>query len=394
MHIPIFFPQPTTTPPPQDSSSADSTYIRRFHAALPNTTTITTNKPTPLTPLPQLAQHLGLKAVFLKDESQRFGLPSFKILGASWGCFRAVCVALDVDYRTTSAGQLQTLIRESNKKQKIGVYTATEGNHGRAVAYMARLLGVEAHVFVPGYMHAHTKACIQEDGAEIHIVRGDYDLAVGHAAAAASASTMTNETRILVQDTAWQGYEQIPGWIVDGYSTLMAEIDEQLQQYSVKSPSIIVTPVGVGSLASAVARHCKSHDQTTKVVAVEPETGACLYKSLAAGESVTVTTAPSIMNGSCCGTLSSLAWDVLRHTVDASVAVSDYASHQAVRYLQTQGISAGPCGGSTLAALRCLAETKQDTIALDKDAVVILLSTEGARPYPEPVDASLTSTQH
>lgn len=270
------------------------------------------------------------------------------------------------------------------------MYTATEGNHGRAVAYMARLLGVAAHVFVPRYMHEHTKACIRDDGAEIYIVQGDYDLAVGHAAAAAAASS-EGETRILVQDTAWHGYEMIPGWIVDGYSTLMAEIDEQLGS---ERASVVVTPVGVGSLASAVARYCKNRadGKQTKVVAVEPESGACLYKSLEAGESVTVTTGSSIMNGSCCGTLSTTAWEVLRDAVDASVVVSDYASHQAVRYLQEQGISAGPCGGSTLAALRCLVEAKQDAIVLDENAVVVLLSTEGARPYPEPTDDSFTST--
>lgn len=304
-----------------------------------------------------------------------------------------MCAALAVDYRQTSLKELQTLIKNNGKKEKIEVYTATEGNHGRAVAYMARLLGVKAHVFVPGYMHAYTKSCIEGDGAEIHVVKGDYDVAVSQAAAATTATTATkskNETAILVQDTAWHGYEQIPGWIVDGYSTLMLEIDEQLQQqYNIPTPTVVVTPVGVGSLASAVVRHYVP--KKTKVVAAEPDSGACLYESLVAGESVTVTTGSSIMNGSCCGTLSTTAWDILRDTVDASVVVSEYASHQAVQYLHDQKISAGPCGGSTLAALRCLAETKQDTIALDKDAVVVLLSTEGARPYPEPAD-TLTST--
>lgn len=292
---------------------------------------------------------------------------------------------MGVDYRDTSLEQLHSLVNQNRGKGKIEVYTATEGNHGRAVAYMARLLGVAAHVFVPGYMHAYTKSCIEADGAEVHAVNGDYDAAVSQAAAASSK----NERAILAQDTAWLGYEEIPGWIVDGYSTLMLEIDEQLQEYNIAKPTVVVTPVGVGSLASAVARHYSP--EKTKIVAVEPDSGACLYESLVANESVTVSTRASIMNGSCCGTLSTTAWEILRETVDASVVVSEYASHQAVQHLHDQNISAGPCGGSTLAALWCLAETKQDTIALDKDSVVVLLSTEGTRPYPEPADTLMST---
>ncbi|KAH8694245.1 putative diaminopropionate ammonia-lyase [Talaromyces proteolyticus] len=351
--------------------------IRSFHTSLPG------YAQTPLVALPDLAQQLGVKAVYVKDESKRCGLRSFKILGASWGCFRAVCAHLKIEPASTNITDLREYVRDQNEQVQIYLYTATEGNHGRAVGYMAALIGVQAHVFVPEGMNAHTRKLIENDGAQLHVVQGDYDIAVGQAAAAAAT-----HGGLLVQDTAWDGYEEIPSWIVDGYSTLMEEIDEQLGKEGLH-PSVVITPVGVGSLASAVAKHCKwrrhSHVQ---VVAVEPDTGACFYKSLLAGRSVTVKTTSSIMNGSCCGTLSSTAWDILRQSVDASVTVSDYESHRAVQYLESHAISAGPCGGSTLAALRHLVETQQDRVELNKDAVIVILSTEGSRPYPKPFDTS------
>lgn len=344
-----------------------------FHRSLPN------YAPTPLISLPGLAAGLGVRAVLVKDESNRFGLPSFKILGASWGVFQAVTSRLGLP-QTVSLEELS----RSTKTARIALFTATDGNHGRAVAFMAKVLALEAHIFVPKSVDENYRSQISAEGAHVHVVNGDYDRAVQEAAQAANAA----EGGLLVQDTAFPGYEKIPAWIVEGYSTMLNEVDAQLADLGLQC-TVMVTPVGVGSLAQAVAQHCKSRPRPISVVAAEPDTAACLYQSLKAGKSVSIKTSTTIMDGMCCGTLSVTAWDHLRKLVDASITVSCYESHCAVQHLASQSVAAGPCGGATLAALRRLASTQQTTVPLNKDAVVVLLSTEGPRSYPVPADVSI-----
>lgn len=173
-------------------------------------------------------------------------------------------------------------------------------------------------------------------------------------------------------------------WIVDGYSTLLNEIDEQLGQ----PPDLIVTPIGVGSLGQAVVSHSKSRSTVTKVLAVEPDTAACLLESLKAGKPTKVLTGNTIMAGMNCATVSILAWPILYAGVDASTTVSDSEAHDAVEYLKTVGMSAGPCGAATLAGLRHVARTDPSAMGLHEEAVVVLICTEGAREYAVPREAS------
>ena len=208
--------------------------------------------PTPLVALPELARELGVGEVLVKDESSRLGLPAFKILGASWAC-------------------QQVIARQPGAM----FVAATDGNHGRAVARMAGHFGVAATVFVPRVMLPRTAALIADEGAEVIWVHGDYDEAVRRAADFAGA----DDGRALVQDTAWPGYEQVPAWIVEGYQTMLAEVDSQLGV----APDLVVVPVGVGSLAEAVVRHYRGPDgPRSRVLAVEPDTAACLLASLTA----------------------------------------------------------------------------------------------------------------
>lgn len=199
--------------------------VRGFHSSLPG------YAPTSLIELPWLAVELGVGRVFVKDESSRLGLPAFKVLGASWAVHRALAERVD----------------------PVTLVTATDGNHGRAVAHMARLLGRRARVFIPWGVHPRAVADIAAEQAEVVQVEGSYDEAVRRAAEAAVALDT-----VLVQDTAWPGYEQIPGWIVEGYSTLCAEIDEQLMAAGAGMPDLVAIPVGVGSLAQAVVTHYRS----------------------------------------------------------------------------------------------------------------------------------------
>ncbi|CAG8947858.1 unnamed protein product [Penicillium salamii] len=343
--------------------------LTQFHRSFPN------YAPTPLVQLPELAKDLGVHSVFVKDESNRFGLPSFKVLGASWGCFRAIAAQLGLD-ATVSLDELSKQARNAS----IVLTTASMGNHGRAVAFMARLFGVEARIFVPRSLDEGTRNLIAGEGAKIVVVQGDYDQAVQ-----AALEESRGQNVLLIQDTAFEGYEDVPAWIVDGYSSMMTEVQEELARLGLSS-SMVITPVGVGSLAHAVVKHCKSHDTPMSVVAVEPDTAACLASSLKAGKSVTVQGSETIMNGMDCGTVSLSAWPDLHRSVDACVTVSSYESHCAVQYLQANAVNAGPCGGASLAALRHLATS--NTSLLSKDSVIVLLSTEGARQYTTPKDVS------
>ncbi|KAK2743466.1 hypothetical protein FQN55_007237 [Onygenales sp. PD_40] len=352
----------------QSLGNAPSDAVLKFHQNLPH------YHQTPLISLDALTKELGIKAVYIKDESHRLHLSSFKILGASWGTFRAIAAKTGLPVDTT----LDTL-SDAAIKQSITLYAATDGNHGRAVAYMAKLLRIKAEIFVPGSLDDAARARISSEGANVTAVYDSYDAAVE----AASVAAASEPSGLLIQDTAFEGYEEIPAWITEGYATMVREIDLQLEEKNIEA-TMVITPVGVGSLAQAVVSHYKSAGRQTPVVSVEPDTAACLYKNLRSGKCLPLKTFHTIMNGLDCGTVSSTAWPILRAGVDASVTISDFESHQAVQYLASQGVNSGPCGAASVAALRRIAQKKP----LDPDTVVVLLSTEGPRPYPEPHDVS------
>jgi diaminopropionate ammonia-lyase len=333
--------------------------VQAFHAGLPG------YAPTPLTECPGLAAELGIGRVFVKDEAARMELAAFKVLGASWAVH-------------------QVLIRRPAGTEVLLV-TASDGNHGRAVAWMARLLGHRARVFVPSGVHPVAVAAITAEGAQVTEVTGSYDDAVRLAAEAAREPAAA-----LVQDTAWPGYEQVPGWIVEGYSTLFAEIDAQLPDAGAE-PGLVAIPVGVGSLAQAAVTHYRSRSDrpAPALLAVEPDTAACVLASLIRGERVSVPTGTTVMAGLNCGTPSLLAWPWLRDGLDAAVAVTDANSVAAARALADCGIAAGPCGGASLAGARAAltgegAEARRAALAVEPGTTVVLLSTEGAAANPVP----------
>ncbi|MGW3103822.1 pyridoxal-phosphate dependent enzyme [Streptomyces sp. NPDC001100] len=338
----------TCAPPPAE--------VRDFHAGLPG------YAPTALTELPSMSAELGVDRVFVKDESARLGLPAFKALGASWAIHRVLARRTD--------------------GRPVRLVTATDGNHGRAVARMARLFGQQAQVFVPRGVHPAAVTAIEDEGADVVLVPGSYDEAVRRAAEAAGGPDS-----VLVQDTGWPGYERIPGWIVEGYSTLFAEIDEQL---GAGAPDLVVVPAGVGSLAQAAVTHYRSRRDgaaATALLSVEPVTAACVLASLGRGEPAGVPTGTTTMAGLNCGTVSSLAWPLLRDGLDAAVAVTDADSAGAVRDLAAAGVFAGPCGAASLAGARAAltgagAAGRRRALAVGSDSTVVLLSTEGTAANP------------
>jgi diaminopropionate ammonia-lyase len=322
--------------------------------------------PSPLVELPRVAASLGVGRVLAKDETSRFGLPAFKVLGASWAVRRALDAGL------------------GGGRSPITFATASDGNHGRAVARTARLLGNRARVFVPDGVSTAAVSAIEAEGAPVTAVAGSYDLAVAAAAAFAEA-----EGAVLLQDTAWPGYEQVPAWIVEGYSTLFAEADEQLAAVGVTAPDLVVVPTGVGSLLQAAVTHHRSRPEPsrTAVMSVEPTVAACVLASVRAGRAVNVPTRVTTMAGLNCGTVSSLAWPVVRAGLDAAVAVDDAEAAAAAAVLRAAGVDAGPCGSAALAGAEAAltgdgAEARRAALRIGRDATVLLVVTEGSAANP------------
>jgi len=297
---------------------------------------------------PGLAEAMGVGRVVLKVETERFGLPAFKILGASWAA-EQLLAARDLDGVT--------------------LVTATDGNHGRGVARVARMRGLAAHILVPaGTAQARIDA-IASEGAHVEVVDGSYDEAVERAAA------MADETHIVLSDTSWPGYEDVPRWVVEGYETIFSEADEQLDGVM---PDAAFIPIGVGSLAVAAANHWPG--ERPRLVGLEPETAACAFESIRAGEPVTVPGPhESIMAGLNAGTVSALAWPVLRDRFDAFCAIDDSWAEDGMRRLAGNSVEAGEVSGGTVGAALaiCGDDDARTGLGIDEHSVLFLLLTEG-----------------
>jgi len=342
--------------------------------------------PTPLHSLPGLAQRMGLGKVLVKDESERLGLKAFKVLGASYAIYRLVDDILQTENTKVSRGDFyRGAGAAAIGSGRFTFCTATDGNHGRAVAWAARRLGQKAVIFMPqGTARARIEA-IREEGAEIHVVEGDYDYAVSIAAEQAA----TNDWQV-VSDTSWTDYQQIPRWIQAGYRTLFEEIHEQPVMPA--RLDLVIIPVGVGALAAAAAWYYRCHYAGARphLVAIEPTAADCLFQTLSNpdGEPVASTgKQDSAMAGLNCGTLSPVAWPLIKTAFDGCVVISDDYCFAAMRRYYYPGqrdrrITSGESGASGLGALIALTESASLTDArqeleLDSNSNVLLLNTEG-----------------
>lgn len=348
--------------------SPDIARIQEFHKKLPN------YKPTPLVKLDELSNELGVRAVLIKDESNRLDLPAYKILGASWGIFRSITKLANLPPQATFQE-----VAAAAQKMDAHLFAATEGNHGRAVARMAKLLGVKADIYVAGLTDQPVKDNIASEGAKVTTVPGIYDDAVEVAAKECQSASCG----LLIQDVAVDGSQEVCEWIIEGYSTLLNEVAQQLAESGLKA-TVISTPIGAGSLGHAVVAFCKSPGRNIRVLTTEPESAACLNHNLNLGRHETIKTTKTIMDGMNCGTVSPISWPVLRDGVDVSVTITDKQCHDSVQYLHKHGVNAGPCGAAQLAALRKIAAESPSSLGLNQDSVVVLLSTEGKRFYVVP----------
>lgn len=349
--------------PTAASAQTSATPAAAFHR------TISGYRATPLTDFPSLAAEFGVGHVYVKDEQNRFGLPAFKALGASWAIARIIWDAAGRAGLPTTFDELRAA---AQSVPHLTLVTATDGNHGRAVARVAAMLGLRARIFVPDGVSASARDAIRSEGADLIELPEIYDDAVR--AAAASVDPATDR---LVQDTSWDGYTDVPQWIVDGYSTLF---DEVAQQASAPA-DLIVIPTGVGSLLQSAVEDGRG----ARLLCVEPTTAACVAASLSTGHPVTVdTSAPTAMAGLNCGSLSEIAWPHLQAGVTAAVVVDDDQTAQAAAELATGGVHAGPCGAASLAGLRVAWSDPEvwGALGLTADSTIVLVSTESSLAIP------------
>ena len=306
-------------------SEENVTKANEFHKSFPQYSV------TPLQKLSALASYLGVKGIYCKDESYRFGLNAFKVLGGSYAMGRYIAKELGRDI-----SQLPYNVLSSDKlREEFGqatFFTATDGNHGRGVAWAAKRLGQKAVVRMPKGTTKTRFDNIAKEGAEVTIEEVNYDDCVRMAAAEAAKT----EHGIIVQDTAWAGYEEIPSWIMQGYGTLVLEADKQLKKNGVDRPTHVFVQAGVGSLAGAVVGYFahKYKENPPVMVVCEASAADCLYRSAvqADGNLVNVTgDLQTIMAGLACGEGNTIGWDILKNHVTVFASCPDWMSAKATR---------------------------------------------------------------
>lgn len=335
--------------------------------------------PTPLIDLPALAAELGLGRLVVKDESSRFGIDAFKGLGASHAIYRVLCRRC----REHCGGDLPVAeFLEPDLRERLGAITftaATDGNHGRAVAWVARLIGQAAVIFMPADTAPPRVAAVQREGGDVRLVAGTFDDCV-----AACAQTAQREGWQVIADTAYAGNLVIPGDIMTGYGTIFAEIAVQ----SDLAFDAVFLPAGVGGLAAAGTAFlvlARGADRPA-LVCVEPLSSACFLESIERGGGEPVAASgdqQSIMVGLCCGMPSLLAWPVVRDGMDLFLGLEDGYALDAMRAYHQHGIVAGESGASALAGLLALLRDgalapAQVKLGLGPHSRVLVINTEGA----------------
>ena len=362
-------------------SEENVTKANEFHKSFPQYSV------TPLQKLSALASYLGVKGIYCKDESYRFGLNAFKVLGGSYAMGRYIAKELGRDI-----SQLPYNVLSSDKlREEFGqatFFTATDGNHGRGVAWAAKRLGQKAVVRMPKGTTKTRFDNIAKECAEVTIEEVNYDDCVRMAAAEAAKT----EHGIIVQDTAWAGYEEIPSWIMQGYGTLVLEADKQLKENGVDRPTHVFVQAGVGSLAGAVVGYFahKYKENPPVMVVCEASAADCLYRSAvqADGNLVNVTgDLQTIMAGLACGEGNTIGWDILKNHVTVFASCPDWMSAKATRIYANPlendpHIISGESGSVPLGlAYTALhdedAKDLKEALKLDENSNILVISTEG-----------------
>jgi len=351
----------------------------RFHRSFPQ------YSETPLVNLSHFAAHIGVKGVFIKDESSRFNLNAFKVLGGSYAIARYIAQKLGKDI---SALDYKTLISEETKKKlgDITFYTATDGNHGRGVAWSANKLRQKSVILMPEGSSQTRLENILKEGADASITNLNYDDAVRLANKKAEA----DPNGVMVQDTAWEGYEEIPAWIMQGYGSMSYEAFSQLKKYGIDRPTHIFVQAGVGSLAGAVIGYFANlfPENPPVMTVLEAQAAHCLYLSCLEGKLVDVKRMhKTIMAGLACGEGNTISWEILKNNVQFFVSAPDWVAARGMRILSSplkgdERIVSGESGAATTGLLFTILMDNEykdlrNALGINADSTVLLFSTEG-----------------
>ncbi len=336
--------------------------LNRFEEPFSFHKTLDEYEETPLYNLKNLAQNLGVNNIYIKDEGSRFGTFALKILGATYALH----------------------ILEKVRHTIPGVCTATDGNHGRALAWAAKRQNYKTVIFVPNYTAKSRIKYIEEQGAKVVISKGDYDMAVSE------ASEFSRKKKYqLIQDTAWKNYVVVPATIMAGYYTQMHEINNQTLKLHDPRIDIIIIQAGVGTWPSSVVHFVRKHNKNKniKIVCVEPFESDAIYESVKrASLASTRKSKNTIMAGLNCGTPSYLAYEILKQGVDAFLIISDEYDIDAIKYLNAPlpndpYIASGESGAAGLAGLLAIIQNRQldrlrKCLNITKNSNVLLFNTE------------------
>lgn len=353
--------------------------VKGFHESIPQ------YERTPLVKLENLAKMLGVEGVYLKDESYRFGLNAFKVLGGSFAMAKYMADKLGKDI---SELPYEKLISDEvrNELGDVTFFTATDGNHGRGVAWTANKLKQKSVVYMPKGSSLIRLNNIKAEGAKASITELNYDDAVRLATEDAA-----KVGGLVVQDTAWEGYEDIPAWIMQGYGTMAKEAVEQLSEYGVERPTHVFIQAGVGSLAGAVQGYMAAKFEECPItVVVEADKADCFYKSAEAGDGKPRFVGgdmQTIMAGLACGEPNTIGFEILKNYSEAFISAPDWVSAKGMRILGNplvgdEKVISGESGAVTTGTLvsimqdESLAELRK-ALKLDENSKVLLISTEG-----------------
>lgn len=355
--------------------------VRNFHKSFPE------YKATPLHSLGALSEKLRVRNIWVKDESHRFGLNAFKVLGGSYAVGKYIAEKLGVDISELSFEKL----RSKEIKGKLGditFVTATDGNHGRGIAWAANRLGHKAVVFMPKGSSEIRLENIRLEGAEASITDLNYDDAVRFANKYAE-----EHDGVFIQDNAWESYEKIPAWIMQGYVTLADESFDQIKALGEDMPTHVFLQAGVGSFAGTVQGYIASRFGIDRPITaiIEPSEAACIFKSALAndGEPHAVTGfMPTIMAGLACGEPSTIGWKILRDYSDMYISCPDNVTARGMRILgnplkEDPRVISGESGAVGLGILSLILEEEglkeiAEILKINKDSRILIISTEGA----------------
>ncbi|WP_281075969.1 diaminopropionate ammonia-lyase [Klebsiella quasivariicola] len=353
--------------------------VRKFHQGFAE------YKNTPLITLPELAESLSLGAIYVKDESARFGLNAFKVLGGSYAIGKYIAQKRGLDLETVDFSSLSANL---DNGEKMTFVTATDGNHGRGVAWSAQQLGHNAVVYMPHGSSEMRAQNIRNHGAECTITDVNYDDAVRIANEAAQKNGW-----IMVQDTAWDGYSDIPKWIMQGYMTLASEIAEQIEQSNDPWPTHVILQAGVGSFAGAVCGYLVEYlkEKAPVFIVIEPDNANCIFTSAQKGDGqphAVTGSLTTIMAGLACGEPNILSWPILRDYASCFVSVDDSLSAMGMRILASPlkndtAITSGESGAVGIGFLYEIMNNDEfsefrHSLALNLESRVLVVSTEGA----------------